>query len=75
MGRAALQHDIDHGKPKDVAAKKRKLCPTFKKYGGVGAPSGVAPAHFPVIQASTLRALEIDLSAREKITRALVCRG
>lgn len=59
--RTALQHDVDHGKPKDVAAKKRKLAAAFKKYGGVGAPSGVAPAHFPVIQASILRALEADL--------------
>jgi hypothetical protein len=59
--RTALQHDVDHGKPRDVAAKKRKLGTTFRTYGGVGAPSGVAPAHFPVIQASILRALETDL--------------
>jgi hypothetical protein len=60
--RTAVQHDVDHGKSKDAAAKKRKLGDTFKKYGGIGAPSGVAPEHFPVIQASILRALEADLA-------------
>jgi hypothetical protein len=61
MLRTALQHDVDHGSAKDVAAKKRKLGATFKKYGGAGAPSGVAPTHFPVIQTSILKALETDL--------------
>lgn len=60
--RTAVQHDVDHGKSKDAAAKKRKLGDTFKKYGGTGAPSGVAPKHFPVIQASILRSFEADLA-------------
>jgi hypothetical protein len=59
--RTALQHDVDHGKAKDVAAKKKKLGDAFKKYGGVSAPSGEDPAHFPVIQANVLGALEADL--------------
>jgi Protein of unknown function DUF262 len=59
--RTALQHDVEHGNPKEAAAKKRKLGETFKKYGGTGAPSGVAPEYFSVIQASILRALEADL--------------
>lgn len=60
--RTALQHDVDHGKPKDAAAKKKKLGDAFKKYGGSGAPSGLPPEHFPVVQASILRALEADLT-------------
>ena len=59
--RTALQHDVDHGKAKAIAAKKIKLADTFKKFGGVRAPSGIAPDHFPVIEASILRALETDL--------------
>lgn len=59
--RTALRHDVDHGSPREAAAKKRKLGETFKKYGGTGAPSGVAPEYFSVIQASILRALDADL--------------
>lgn len=59
--RTALQHDVDHGKPKDVTAKKKLLGDTFKKYGGLSAPSSLPPEHFPVVQTSILRALETDL--------------
>ena len=61
--RNALQHDVDHGKPKDAASKKKLLGEAFKKYGGLGAPSSLPPEHFPVVQASILRALETDLTS------------
>jgi hypothetical protein len=60
--RTAMQHDVDHGKPKDVAAKKKKLGETFKNYSGMTAPSSLPPERFPVVQASILRALETDLT-------------
>jgi hypothetical protein len=59
--RTAIQHDVDHGKASTVAAKRRKLGQTFRKYGGDGAPSGLAPERFPIIQAGILAALEADL--------------
>ncbi len=59
--RTALQHDVDHGKASEVAAKKRKLAQTFKRYGGEGAPAALAPERFPIIQASILAAIEADL--------------
>lgn len=59
--RTALQHDVDHGKPGAVAAKKRRFSQTLKKYGGEGAPAGLAPERFPIIQATILAALEADL--------------
>jgi hypothetical protein len=59
--RTALQHDVDHGKQRDVAAKKRKLGLVFKKYSGDVAPAGLAPERFPIAQANILRAIEADL--------------
>lgn len=59
--RTAIQHDVDHGKSGAVAAKKKRLGQTFKKFGGDGSPKGLAPERFPVIQASILTALEQDL--------------
>jgi hypothetical protein len=59
--RTGLQHDVDHGKKSTVAAKKRKLGDTFKKYSGDRSPAGLAPERFPIVQAAVLRALEADL--------------
>ena len=61
--RTALHHDVDHGNASDVAKKRRKHGEAFRRYGGKGAPSGIAPEYFPVIQASILRALEADLKS------------
>jgi hypothetical protein len=52
---------LDHGKKAAVAAKKRKLGDTFKKYSGDRSPAGLAPERFPIVQAALLRALEADL--------------
>jgi Protein of unknown function DUF262 len=59
--RTAIQHDLDHGKPSAVAAKRIKFGQTFKRYGGEGAPAGLAPERFPIVQASVLSAIEADL--------------
>jgi hypothetical protein len=61
--RTALQHDVDHGKPQDVARKKRRLGQVFKAYSGELAPVTLAPERFAVVQANILRALEADLGA------------
>lgn len=59
--RTALQHDVDHGKAKDSAAKKRKLGQVFKAYSGELAPRSLAAERFIVVQANVLRAIEMDL--------------
>jgi hypothetical protein len=59
--RTALQHDVDHGKTSKVAAKKKQLGESFKKYSGESSPAGLAPDRFPIIQASLLRAVEAEL--------------
>jgi hypothetical protein len=59
--RTALQHDVDHGNNSKVAAKKRQLGESFKKYSGEVSPSGLAPDRFPIVQANLLRAIEEDL--------------
>ncbi len=48
--RTDLQHDVDHGKPKKVAAKRRRLGNTFRKYAGAPSPSTLAPERFPLVQ-------------------------
>lgn len=59
--RTDLRHDVDHGKEKKVAQKKKALGATFKKYGGQSSPATLEPEMFPMIQASILAAVEADL--------------
>jgi hypothetical protein len=58
-----LQHDLDHGKQKAAAAKRKKIALVFSKYSGSPRPETVTPEHFPVFQASLLRAIEKDLQS------------
>lgn len=59
--RTDLQHDVDHGKKKEVASKKKKIGTTFKRYSGQNAPAVTDPASFVLVQANLLSALELDL--------------
>jgi hypothetical protein len=61
--RTDLEHDLDHGKPKDVASKRKKVSATFTKYSGAATPATIAPEHFPFVQANVLSALERDVTA------------
>jgi hypothetical protein len=60
--RTDLQHDVDHGKPTNVKAKKKKIGVTFQKLGGDTSPESIDPGRFILIQANILTALEHDLS-------------
>lgn len=60
--RTDLQHDLDHGKPRDAAAKRKKVSAAFSRYAGDGtSPATIAPERFSVFQANLLAALEADL--------------
>lgn len=59
--RTGLRHDVDHGRPADVAKKRRKLAEAFKKYSGETSPQGLAPELFAVVQANLLRAIDADM--------------
>jgi hypothetical protein len=59
--RTEEQHDLDHGKPVDVAAKRKKIAASFSKYVNATTPTTLAPEHFPLFQASLLAAIEKDL--------------
>jgi len=59
--RTDLHHDVDHGKKKEVASKKKKIGTTFKKYSGQNAPAVTDPASFVLVQANLLSALELEL--------------
>jgi hypothetical protein len=59
--RTDIDHDVDHGKDRDVAAKRKKLGEVFVKYAGSATPTTIAPERFPVVQATILKALEADL--------------
>jgi hypothetical protein len=59
--RTDVDHDVDHGKDKEVAAKRRKLGEVFVKYAGSATPTTIAPERFPVVQVALLKAVEADL--------------
>jgi hypothetical protein len=59
--RTDIQHDVDHGKKKDVAKKRQKISSAFGKYAASGAPITLAPERFPLFQASLLAAVEKDM--------------
>jgi hypothetical protein len=64
--RTDLEHDLDHGKRKKVAAKRRKVSTVFSKYASAATPSTLAPEHFVVMQANLLSAIEADTRAAIK---------
>jgi hypothetical protein len=61
--RTDLQHDLDHGKARKVAAKRKKTGATFAKYAASRSPTTLAPERFSVFQAKILQAIEADLRA------------
>jgi len=56
-------HDVNHGKPSKVSAKRRAFGKVFKKYASSTTPSTLAPEKFAVVQAKLLAALESDLQS------------
>jgi hypothetical protein len=61
--RTDLEHDLDHGKGKKVAAKRKKISAAFSKYATAATPSTLAPEQFVVLQANLLSAIETDTRA------------
>ncbi|WP_439922448.1 hypothetical protein [Nitrobacter sp. JJSN] len=59
--RTDLQHDLDHGKQKKVAAKRKRSSTTFKKYASSSTPRTAAPENFPMLQVGILNQIEKDL--------------
>ena len=59
--RTDLEHDLDHGKAKDAAAKRKSVNLAFIKYAGATTPTTIAPELFPVFQGNLFAALEGDL--------------
>ncbi len=66
--RTDLRHDVDHGDPAKVRAKRRKAGKTFTLYAGGGTPDTLEPVKFPLVQSNILGAIEGDL-------RAILLRG
>lgn len=60
--RTDLEHDVDHGKQKDVQEKKLKIGAAFQKYSGVPSPVAASPQRFPLAQAKLLQAIKSDLT-------------
>jgi hypothetical protein len=59
--RTDLQHDLDHGKPKKAASKRKKSSATFQKYANSTNPQTSAPENFPLLQVGLMNHLETDL--------------
>jgi hypothetical protein len=59
--RTELDHDIDHGKAKDVVKKKLHHGQIFHKYAGSASPSVASPSRFPPVQLRLLNAIKADL--------------
>jgi len=59
--RTAERHDVDHGAPSKVRAKRKKLGSIFQKYSGNTTPETLAPEEFEIVQARLLTALEKDI--------------
>ncbi|MDE0453521.1 MAG: DUF262 domain-containing protein [Gammaproteobacteria bacterium] len=53
--RLGLRHDLDHGKPKQAARKRRNIGTVFSRYAKTPSPQTVAPERFPVIQGNILK--------------------
>ena len=59
--RLGLRHDLDHGKPRKVANKRKNIGDVFAQYAGSPSPQTVAPDRFPAIQGSILKQVLADL--------------
>jgi hypothetical protein len=59
--RTDLQHDLDHGKPSKVKAKRKDISAIFGRYGSGATPKTLAPEHFIVVQLNLLGAIDRDL--------------
>lgn len=66
MLRTGMQHDVDHGRARDVTKKRLKIGAAFSKYAtGAAAPAALTPDRFPIIQAALLQAIVDDLESLE----------
>ena len=61
--RTDLQHDVDHGQPREVRSKRILIGTTFEKYSGVKSPQLLDGGHFVLVQARLLSAIESDLAS------------
>jgi hypothetical protein len=62
--RTEVRHDVDHGEPGKVRAKRRKSGAAFVKYAGSnGTPETIEPSLLVLVQANLLAAIEADLIA------------
>ena len=61
--RTELRHDLDHGEPGKVRAKRRNSGRTFAKYAGSGTPETLEPSRFVLVRANLLTGIEADLRA------------
>ncbi len=61
--RTDIDHDVNHGQPVKVRAKRQRIAQTFARYSGVRSPQALAPEVFAVVQANLLYALRRDLEA------------
>jgi uncharacterized protein DUF262 len=59
--RTDLQHDLDHGKSKKAASKRKKSSATFRKYANSSTPQTSAPESFPLLQVGLMNQIEGDL--------------
>jgi hypothetical protein len=60
--RTDLRHDVDHGKPRKVRAKRKAIGSSFEKYSGAKSPQLLDPSRFVLVQANLLSAIELDLN-------------
>jgi hypothetical protein len=61
--RTDLQHDLDHGKSKKVASKRKKISATFRKYASSSTPQTSGPDNFSLLQVGLMNQIEGDLRA------------
>jgi hypothetical protein len=59
--RTDIEHDLDHGKAKKAASKRKKGSATFNKYANSATPQTSAPENFPLLQVGLMNQIEKDL--------------
>ncbi len=59
--RTDLQHDLDHGEERKVAAKRKKTGDLFRRFAGADSAEVLDPTRFVLVQANILSAIELDL--------------
>lgn len=64
--RTLNEHDVDHGKERKVAKKRKELAATFLAYAGAPSPDAVDPSAYPLVQANVIAAVEADLRRLSK---------